>query len=116
MKIIITKTWFIIFLVLRSYSFAESSEIELSVTSLVSPGVNEIKDGILHIHKGRGSDMSWVISSTAKDEIDVIIEYHNPQPLDQPYQFSLGGKTVFWDVPSQTNGQWDKKNHWFVFG
>lgn len=104
------KKWFVVFLALGFYSLAESSDLELSAASIVSPGVNEIKDGILQIQKGRGSDISWVIQAAAKDEIDVIIEYHNPQPLDQPYQFSLGGKTVFWDVPVQTKGQWDKRS------
>lgn len=110
MKIIIKRTWSIVFLVLGFYALAESSEIELSATSLVSPGVNKVEGGILHIHKGRGSDISWVIHSTTNDEIEVIIEYHNPKPLDQPYQFSLGGKTVFWDVPVQLEGQWDKRS------
>ncbi len=109
MKTTIAKTWSIVFLVLGHHALADSSEIELSATSIVNPGVNKIEGGILHIHKGRGSDISWVIHSTTKDVIEVSIEYHNPKPLDQPYQFSLGGKTVFWDVPVQKEGHWDKK-------
>ncbi|QNN21859.1 c-type cytochrome [Planctomycetales bacterium ZRK34] len=82
------------------------SSMELTPADLLSPGVNEIKAGILYIHKGRGSDMSWVVHASADDVVDVTIEYSNPKPLDQPYQFSLGGKIVFWDVPVQEDGQW----------
>lgn len=99
---------FFIFLVGQLYCFGESSVLELSPKSMVSPGTNKMLDGILHIHRGRGSDMSWVIQSTQSGQVEVTIEYRNSEKLDQPYQFAFGDKTIFWDVPAQKKEQWKK--------